>query len=63
MTYRVVGSDVVVSERETQKCSFCPRRGKCGSCLGSGRILLNDGLHWPVAVEVVGATPHVVRSS
>ena len=51
MRYRVVHApSVVVDEAETQRCPYCPRRGRCQSCNGSRRILLNDGLSWPVAV-------------
>ena len=56
-SYRVVHAPaVVVDEAETQRCPYCPRRGRCQSCLDSRRILLNDGLSWPVAVVEVPST-------
>ena len=61
MRYRVVHAPaVVVDEAETEKCPYCPRRGRCQSCLDSRRILLNDGLSWPVAV--VEVTEDIARS-
>ena len=52
--YRVAGTDVVLSEAETQRCPWCPKRGTCQSCRGSGRIVAyrpgRYGLDWPVAV-------------
>lgn len=52
-TYRVSGSDTLVPESATMRCPWCPKRGTCGSCRGSRRVLKNDGLHWPVAVVAV----------
>ena len=52
-TYRIVQSGGIVTERETMRCPYCPKRGTCNACLGSGRILLNDGLHWTVPVVAV----------
>lgn len=53
--YRVVGQDVVIPESETIRCPWCPRRGGCGSCHDSGRIVAYKpgryGLDWPVAVR------------
>lgn len=51
--YRVVGTDQVVPVSATQPCRWCPARGVCRECRGSGRLLGNDPYTWPTAVEVV----------